>query len=98
MFPAPFASVVVVAVALALAYVWLGCRCEAAGKDIKELEKETAALGKVLLNEEYRWAWTTSPRNLEKALARHRIVMGWPRRNQIIRLAASAPTNWVCVT
>lgn len=85
-FPVPFAGAVVAIAVLALGYVWLGCRCEAIGRDIKKLETERAALMKKHQNEELRWAQLKSPRNIERALSRHNIVMTWPRRDQVVRL------------
>jgi len=86
MFPVPFAGFVVAASTLALGYVWLGCRCDSLGSDIRELEKESIALNKAYLNEEYRWTRIKSPRNIERALAAHGIQMTWPRRDQVVRL------------
>lgn len=85
-FPVPFAGLVIVIAALALGYVWLGCRCEALGKDLKRLENEKAELTKRCLNEEYNWTRMKSPQNLDRALARWGIVMTWPRPDQIVRL------------
>jgi hypothetical protein len=85
-FPVPFAGLVVVISALALGYVWLGCRCEALGKELKRLETEKAELSKRWLNEEYNWTRMKSPQSIERALARHGIAMTWPRPEQIVRL------------
>lgn len=85
-FPAPFAGLVVVAATLALAYVWLGIRCEQVGRDIKDLEREHAALEKKRTNEELRWTRMKGLDNLEHELARHNRVMIWPRRDQVVRL------------
>jgi len=89
-FPAPFAGVVVIGVLLALAYVWLGSRCDSLGSEIKTLELEKAQLKKDILNEESRWTKMKSPANLEMALAKHKIVMAWPRQDQIVRLQAGS--------
>jgi len=85
-FPAPFASLIVLGAALALVYIWLSCRCDALGRDIKAFEIERTTLHKQLLNEEYRWTRMKSPENMERALARLGIAMGWPRRNQVVYL------------
>jgi len=85
-FPVPFAGVVMLFSMLALGYVWLGCRCEALGKELKALEKESSGLRKKFLNEKYKWARMKSPRNIEGMLAHHNISMTWPRRGQVVRL------------
>jgi hypothetical protein len=86
LFPVPFAGVVVMASSLALAYVWLGCRCQALGRELKALENEHAELAKQYANEMYRWARKKAPANIERALARHRIAMVWPHRSRVVRL------------
>ncbi len=90
-FPVPFAGVLIVIATLALAYVWMGCRCEALGREIKSLEQEKTVLYKKYLNEEYRWTQMKSPRNLDRVLARHRIEMVWPLPSQIVRLRGGRP-------
>jgi hypothetical protein len=85
-FPRPFAGAVVLVVTLALAYVWIGIRCEQVGRDIKALEKDRTELQKKCTNEELRWTRMKALDNLERELARHRIVMTWPRRDQVVRL------------
>ena len=87
--PAPFAGVVVLGSLLALLYVWLGSRCDSLGRDIKALEAEKTDLKKELLNEESRWTQMKSPVSMEAALAKHHLVMTWPRRDQIVHLSAS---------
>ena len=84
-FPVPFAGVVVLVSTLALGYVWLGCRCECLGRELKVLETEKTTLMKRYLNEKSRWTRMKSPGNMEKALIRHKIVMTWPRRDQVVR-------------
>jgi len=86
MLPARFAGLVVLAVTLALAYVWLECRCETVGRELKKLESQITELDKLLRNEEYRWTTMKAPANIEQALARHGIVMTWPRRDQVVRI------------
>jgi len=85
-FPAPFTSLVAVAASLGLAYIWLSCRCEALGRDIKALEAEGETLQRRLLNEQCRWTRLKSPENMERALAALKIVMVWPRREQVVYL------------
>jgi hypothetical protein len=87
-FPVPFAGALIIIATLALAYVWMGCRCEALGREIKGLEREKEVLDKKCLREEYRWTQMKAPRNLERVLAKHNIRMSWPKPEQVVRLAA----------
>ena len=85
-FPVPIAGLLVLLSILGLAYVWLGYRCEALGRELKELETERAALRKKYLNEEYRWTQMKSLENIERVLLKHRIRMSWPHRDQVVSL------------
>lgn len=85
--PMPFAGLVAFLAAFALAYVWLGSRCEALGRDLKVLETERQILHKQYLQEEYKWIQMRSPRELEKALEKHSIIMTWPKSEQVVRLS-----------
>ena len=85
-FPAPFAGIVVVVSSLALGYVWLGCRCEALGRDLKALEQKQADLQKQHVTETFKWARKKSPRNIERALEHGGITMVWPHRTKVVRL------------
>lgn len=88
-FPVPFAGLAVLIASFALGYVWLGCRCEAMGKELKRLEVRKEELSKKCLTEEYNWTRTKSPQNLERALERCNIIMSWPRPDQVVRLSES---------
>lgn len=90
-FPVHFAGVVILISVLGLSYVWLVGQCDALGKELKALEKEQSTLHKKYLNEEFRWMRAKSPRNMERALARHKIAMDWPRSGQIVLLQRSDP-------
>ncbi|MFO7870412.1 MAG: hypothetical protein R6V03_03155 [Kiritimatiellia bacterium] len=83
-FPARFTGLVICLSVVALAYVWLCCRCEAVGKEIKELERENGELRQRYTSEVSRWARMISPRNMELVLARNNLRMHWPRVNQIV--------------
>ncbi len=83
-FPVPFAGVVVLLATFALGYVWLRSRCESLGSEIKALELKKESLSKKCREEQYKWSRMKSPRNIERSLARHNIVRGWPRRDQIV--------------
>jgi hypothetical protein len=87
MLPMPFAGLVALLAAFALGYVWLGSRCEALGRDLKVLENERQTLHKQYLQEEYKWIQMRSPRELEKALEKHDIIMTWPKSDQVVRLS-----------
>lgn len=75
--------------AIGLAYVWVNGQAAALGGDLQRLDVEHSKLVKQHLNEEYRWARMKSPQSLEKALSDHRLVMGAPRHNQVVRLRDS---------
>ena len=85
----PYAGLVVLISVLGLGNVWMKCRCQALGRDIQTFEREQAVLEKRRQNEEYRWNQTKSLRNLQAALKKHGIIMGWPDPNssQIIRMS-----------
>ena len=87
MLPMPFAGLVALLSAFALGYVWLGSRCEALGRDLKILENERQILHKQYLQEEYKWIQMRSPRELERALEKHNIIMTWPKSDQVVRLS-----------
>lgn len=85
-FPAQVAGLFVLLASFALGYVLLGCRIEALGKAIKELENKQTVLKHRYQNEELKWARMKSPENLERVLALYDIEMQWPRRDQVVRL------------
>lgn len=76
----------VVLAAVGLSYVWVNGQTEMLGRELRRLDDEHGKLVKQHLNEEYRWARIKSPQSLEKALADHRLVMGAPRHDQVVRL------------
>ena len=85
-FPVPVAGSIMLLATLGLGYVWIGCRCDAIGKDIKLLEAKKVKLEKKCMNEQCRWARMKSPANVSRKLAGYKIQMGWPRRGQVVRL------------
>lgn len=85
--PLPFA-VVMVASSLSLGYLGLGVRCEDLGEELKRLEGESRRARERRVCEESRWANMKAPRQIERMLARHRLVMIWPRQDQIVFVAA----------
>jgi hypothetical protein len=73
------------------------------GRDIRKLEIERDALTKQFLNEEYHWARTKSPRNLESALQEHRLDMTVARPDQVVRMGSErltpvTKTRWAAVS
>ena len=85
--PMSFAGLVTFMCVFALGYVWLEGRCEALGRDLKTLENERDLLHKEYLTEECNWNRMKSPREIEKALEKHNIIMTWPKNEQVIRLS-----------
>jgi hypothetical protein len=85
--PIPFAGLAAVAAVLGLVYIWLGCRCEALGREIKALELSGAELKARLVFEEARWASRQSPHGIQSALSARKIDMSYPRRDQTVRLS-----------
>ena len=86
-FPAPFAVALIVMSVLSLCFLWLRVRCETLGQELKTLEVKKATLQRNYLNEEFKWSNCKSPLNIEKALREHGLVMAWPDKNQVVRLA-----------
>jgi hypothetical protein len=89
LFHVPVAAVLSVLSVVALSYLWLGGRCEALGRELKELEAERANLHRVAQHEEYRWARMCAPLSIERALRRYGIRMSWPDKDRIVRLHRS---------
>lgn len=85
--PAKFAVTLVVLSIISLCYLWLRGRCESLGRDLKELEVRKATLQRAYLNAEYRWSNVKSPSNIDRALKVHGLVMGWPGKDQVVRLS-----------
>jgi len=83
-FPMLLANVLVLVVVLGLSYMRLCSRCDALGKEIRGREKDLRLAQKRLVNEQDRWSSITSPRNLERAIAKHRLDMVMPRDAQTI--------------
>lgn len=86
----PLATVVIVLFSYGLGWLWLQTQCESLGRDIKRLETERAAIDRKCQIEQYQWARLKSPQNLENELERRGIEMGWPRKDQVIRISKQA--------
>jgi hypothetical protein len=88
--PVPLTIGVMALSSYALGWIWLECRCEALGRDIKHLETQQAAIERKCQIEQFQWSRLKSPQNLENELERRGIEMGWPRKDQVIRISKQA--------
>ena len=84
--PVRLAMAIVVGGTLAISSLLLGHSCDVVGQEISKLEIESERLGQQLAKESNRWAEMTKPQNLERSLARHGLVMVYPRPDQVVRL------------
>ena len=84
--PAPLALALALGGLLALSYLWLGGRCEALGRRIKQLEEQKDDLHRRVLAEQVKWSNAKSPSQIEQLLQRHRLVMSWPDEARVIRI------------
>lgn len=84
--PGPLAGLLSVGVVLCFMYICLVERCDAIGKEIKELELRKAAAEKQHAIERYKWSRLRALPSVEQALTHHGIAMDWPRQDQIVRL------------
>jgi hypothetical protein len=89
-FPSPIAAVIFVVAVLALMFLWFDGRCESLGGDLGKLEKTLEKLEGRVLNEEYKWTNMKSPRNMERLLVKHKLVMTLPDEDEVIRVRALA--------
>ena len=89
-FPSVLAVVLLGATTLALSYLWLCGRCEDLGRKLKDLEQQKLALQRRIVNEEYKWSNMTSPKNMEKLLQMHGLVMTWPTEKSVVRIHTSS--------
>ena len=92
-FPMLLANVLVLVVVLGLSYMRLCSRCDALGKEIKSKEKKLTAAHKRLVNEQDRWSIATSPRNLRRAIKKHRLDMVMPRDAQTISVSYQSASD-----
>ena len=76
----------VCAAGLGFAYLWLGARCDALGRTIKNLEKERVAVRRQVVHEEFKWSNLTTLENINRLLKKHNLEMDWPRQNDVVRL------------
>ena len=86
-FPAPLAAILALVAVLSLSYLWLCGQCDAAGRRIKDLEKQRVEVRKRRFNEEYKWHNIKSQDNLERALSMHGLNMTWPEKRRAVHVA-----------
>ncbi len=84
--PIPFTSVIALIAAGALFYLWLCGKCDEMGRMLKDAEQEQVVLQRRFQSESLKWANLRAPENIRDALDRHDLTMGWPTRDQIVRL------------
>jgi len=84
-FPAPLAIVLLVASTLALGYLTIVTRCEALGRDLRELDATLDEYQRRLSNEQYKWSQAIAPANLKTVLLRNNLYMNWPQPEQVVR-------------
>lgn len=86
----PFPTILVVfltlSVVIGAGYMSLNIKCSGLGKKIKFQEKELVEIQKRLMIEEDKWSRKTSPINLNRALAFHKLDMKMPESDKIIRV------------
>lgn len=78
--------VVVAAAGLGFSYLWLGARCDALGRRIKDLEKKKVEVRRLVVNEEFKWSNLTTFENITRLLKKHNLEMDWPKQNDVVRL------------
>jgi hypothetical protein len=84
--PATVSLLVVMVFGLGLFFLWFSSRTEALGRQIKIEEQALDDLRRQVAGEEVRWNDLVGPRNLQSALASHRLTMDWPRPDQVIHI------------
>ncbi len=85
-FPMVLANVLVVVAVAGLSYVWLCANCDSLGRKIKSLETVRRAERVRLINEQDCWSNMLTPRNLDRALKRHKLAMTLPGERRIVRV------------
>lgn len=85
-FPMMLANILVFVAVFGLSYLWLCARCDMLGQEIKRLETVQRDTGRLLNNEQDRWASQLSPASLDRALKRCNLAMRLPDEQQIVRV------------
>ncbi len=86
MVPIPFTVFIALVVTGALFYLRLCGKCDRLGRMLQETEQEQVVLQRRFQHESLKWANLRAPENISVALDRHGLTMGWPTREQIVRL------------
>ncbi len=84
--PIPFTSCIALIAACALFYLWLCGQCDELGRMLKDQEQQQEVLQRRFHSESMKWANMRALENIREALDRHELTMGWPTRDQIVRL------------
>jgi hypothetical protein len=92
-FPMMLANILVFVAVFGLSYLWLCARCDMLGQEIKRLETVQRNTGRLLNNEQDRWASQLSPASLERALKRHNLAMRLPDEQQIVRVRSGSAAS-----
>ena len=69
----------------ALGYLTIVTRCEALGRDLRELDATLDEYQRRLSNEQYKWSQAIAPANLKTVLLRNNLYMNWPQPEQVVR-------------
>jgi hypothetical protein len=83
-YPGTLLSGLVAVSCLALCYLWIGGRCEALGREIKELERTHGEAVQRLGIEQAKWARMYTLDGVQSALRRFDTEMKLPRRDQLV--------------
>lgn len=77
---------IVTVVAAALTYLVVDSKCTTLGQEICKYEQAYKMFDNERIREENRWAEKKIPENLDRALLRHGLAMGYPTASQIARV------------
>ena len=71
-----------------LGYWGLDSKCNQVGQEINKSKTLYASLEGAYLHEEARWMENLTTENLDRAILRHGLAMGYPQAHQIVRVDA----------
>lgn len=84
--PATFSLLMVLVFGVGLSYLWLCSRTEALARQIKIEEQGLDDLRRQVAAEEVRWSELIGPRNLNRALEKHKLTMSYPEPQQVVHI------------
>lgn len=90
-FPMPLALFLVLATVICMSYLWLQTRCEAAGVRLQQLEREFEQAGRMLQQEQRKWAQMKTLPNVRAAVERHGLQMELASGRQVVQLIRAKP-------